>query len=268
MLDLVVRGRATAEGKRHLDRRAAGPGIRVGVKGPEQEAVTAEWLGLDLPTRVTPEQAAEVGFATERKIRLVRGGGGLMAKWQYNPRRPGVKLTKKVEIPRNSGGLRLRSNDEDEDMHAGEFRMFTHERTSLGMVNFNLSATVEFEGRKETLISKPLEVDIVDGYMITPQGAGLVMQPDSESIWQGSIWRDEAFRRTVTVSAIGLPAGVECESAELREAQTAFALQCKASATAPEGDHEVEIRAESVLSDEGTTPYIVEPVSAHVTIRR
>ena len=268
MLDLVVRGRATAEGKRHLDRRAAGPGIRVGVKGPEQEAVTAEWLGLDLPTRVTPEQAAEVGFATERKIRLVRGGGGLMAKWQYNPRRPGVKLTKKVEIPRNSGGLRLRSNDEDEDMHAGEFRMFTHERTSLGMVNFNLSATVEFEGRKETLISKPLEVDIVDGYMLTPQGAGLVMQPDSESIWQGSIWRDEAFRRTVTVSAIGLPAGVECESAELREAQTAFALQCKASATAPEGDHEVEIRAESVLSDEGTTPYIVEPVSAHVTIRR
>lgn len=268
MLNLVVRGRATAEGKRHLDRRAAGPGIRVGVKGSKQGAVTAEWLGLDLPTRVTPEQVAELEFAIERRIRLVRGGGGLMAKWHYNPRRPGVKVTKKVEIPRNSGGLRLRKNDEDEDMRAGEFRMFTHERTSLGMVNFNLSAVVEFEGRQQTLVSKPLEVDIVDGYMLTPPGEGLVMQPASESIWQGSIWRDEAFRRPVTVSAIGLPAGVECQPAELREAQTAFALQCKASTSAPEGDHEVEIRAESVLSDEGTTPYIVEPVSTRVTIRR
>jgi hypothetical protein len=268
MLDLVVRGRATADGKRHLDRRAAGPGVRVGVKGPEQEAVTAEWLGLDLPTRVTPEQAAQLEFVSERKIQLVRGGGGLMAKWQYKPRRPGAKLSKKVQIPRNSGGLRLRSNDESEDMHAGEFRMFTHERTSLGMVNFNLSATVEFEGRRQTLISKPLEVDIVDGYMLTPPGDGLVMQPESESTWEGSIWRAEEFRRPVTVSAIGLPAGVECEAAELSGAQTAFALQCKASASAPEGDHEVEIRAESVLSDEGTTPYIVEPVSACVTIRR
>ena len=268
MLNLVVRGRATAEGKRHLDRRASGPGIRVGVKGPKQEAVTAEWLGFDLPTRVTPEQAAQLEFATERKIRLVRGGGGLIAKWRYNPRRPGAKLTKKVAIPRNSGGLRLRSNDEDKDRHAGEFRMFTHERTSLGMVNFNLSATVDFEGRKQTLISKPLEVDIVDGYMLTPPGAALVMQPEGESIWRGSIWRDEVFRRPVTISAIGLPAGVECEPAELHDAQTAFALQCTASASAPEGDHEVEIRAESVLSDEGTTPYIVEPVSARVTIRR
>ena len=268
MLNLVVRGRATAEGKRHLDRRAAGPGIRVGVKGSKQEAVTAEWLGLDLPTRVTPEQVAELEFGIERKIRLVRGGGGLMAKWHYNPRRPGVRVTKRVEIPRNSGGLRLRKNDEDEDMRAGEFRMFTHERTSLGMVNFNLSAVVEFQGRQQTLVSKPLEVDIVDGYMLTPPGEGLLMQPASESIWQGSIWRDEAFRRPVTVSAIGLPAGVECQPAELREAQTAFALQCKASASAPEGDHEVEIRAESVLSDEGTTPYVVEPVSARVTIRR
>ena len=268
MLDLVVRGRATADGKRHLDRRASGPGVRVGVKGAAQEAVTAEWLGLDLPARVTPEQVGQLEFVTERKLRLVRGGGGLIAKWHYKPRRPGAKLAKKVQIPRNSGGLRLRSTDEDEDMHAGEFRMFTHERTSLGMVNFNLAATVDFEGRKQTLISKPLEVDIVDGYMLTPPEDGLVMQPESESTWRGSIWRAEEFRRPVTVSAIGLPAGVECEAAELRGAETAFALQCKASASAPEGDHEVELRAESVLSDEGTTPYIVEPVNARVTVRR
>ena len=268
MLNLVVRGRATAEGKRHLDRRAAGPGIRVSVKGTDQAPVTADWLGSDLPTRITPEQPAQIAFVTERKLRLVRGSGGLRAKWQYKPRRPGVELAKRVEIPRNAGGLRLRLLAEGDDPNEGEFRMFTHERTSLGMVNFNLSATVVVRGRKQTLISKPLEVDVVDGYGLMPPKAGLSLQQANESHWQGSIWRAEEFRRAVTVSAIGLPSGVECEAAELLDTQSAWSLRCKASADAPEGDHEVELRAESILSDEGTTPYVVEPIKATVTIRR
>ncbi len=268
MLNLVVRGRATADGKQHLDRRASGPGIRVSVKGTEQAAVTAAWLGFDLPTRITPEQPAQVAFVTERKLRLVRGGGGLRAKWQYKPRRMGVKLAKKVDIPRNAGGLRLRPLGEGDDPNEGEFRMFTHERTSLGMVNFNLSATVQVGGHEQTVLSKPLEVDVVDGYGLMPPEAGLSLQQANESLWQGSIWRAAEFRRAVTVSAIGLPSGVECEAAELLDTQSAWSLRCKASADAPEGDHEVELRAESILSDEGTTPYVVEPVKATVTIRR
>ena len=268
MLNLVVRGRATAEGKRHLDRRASGPGVRVGVKGVNQAAVTAEWLGLDLPARITPEEPALVEFVSDRKMRLVRGGKGNLAKWRYESRRQDVRLAKKVDIPRNIGGLRTRYLAEGGDMNKGEFRMFTHERTSLGMVNFNLAATVKVGDRERTVISRPLEVDIVDGYKLTPPAQELVLQQAQETTWRGSIWRDEEFRRTVTVSAIGLPAGVECEAAELIDAQTSYTLRCKAATDAPEGDHEVEIRAESVLSDEGTTPYVVEPVKTQVTIRR
>ena len=268
MLNLTVRGRATADGKRHLDRRASGPGIRVGVKGAEQTAVTAEWLGLDLPARITPEEPALVEFVSGRKLRLVRGGNGLLAKWRYESRRQDAKLAKKVAIPRNIGGLRTRHLAEGEDMNEGEFRMFTHERTSLGMVNFNLAATVKFGDSERTVVSKPLEVDVVDGYMLTPPADELVVQQAGESSWEGSIWRDDEFRRAVTVSAIGLPAGVECEAAELIDAQTAYTLQCKAAADAPEGAHDIEIRAESVLSDEGTTPYVVDPVKTQVTIRR
>ncbi|MCY4536460.1 MAG: hypothetical protein OXB91_13920, partial [Bryobacterales bacterium] len=231
-------------------------------------AVTAAWLGFDLPTRITPEQPAQVAFVTERKLRLVRGGGGLRAKWQDKTRRMGVKLAKKVDIPRNAGGLRLRPLGEGDDPNEGEFRMFTHERTSLGMVNFNLSATVQVGGHKQTVLSKPLEVDVVDGYGLMPPKAGFSLQQANESLWQGSIWRAAEFRRAVTVSAIGLPSGVECEAAELLETQSAWSLRCKAADDAPEGDHEVELRAESILSDEGTTPYVVEPVKATVTIRR
>ena len=266
-LNLVVRGRAVAEGKRHLDRRATGPGIRVGVKGDKQRAVTAEWLGFDLPARITPDQPAELSFLTDRRLRVVHGGNGTVAKWAYTARRPEVTVTQKVEIPRNTGSLRLRRIGDDEATEAGQFRMFTHERTSLGMVNFNLSAQVKVGDREETVISQPLEIDVVEGYKLAEPPTALSLASGGEGLWHGSIWRDAEFRRAVTVSATDLPSGVRCESAELHEDQTAYELRCEA-ADAPLGEYEVEIRAESVLSDEGTTPYVVDPVKAKLTISR
>ena len=267
-LNLIVRGRASEEGQEHLDRRATGPGVRVAVNGVEQPAVTAEWLGYDLPARITTEQPADLEFLTPRRLRLVRGGQGLIAKWAYSARRPGVEVKKKVEIPRNTGSLRLRRIGDQGSTESGEFRIFTHERTSLGMVNFNLSATVSADGRESIVQSKPLEVDVVDGYGLETPGHSLVIGADSEGSWNGSIWREPEFRRTVTVSAVGLPSGLQCEAAELAADQTSYELRCTASPDAPAGEHEVEIRAESMLSDEGTTPYLVDPVKAMLVIER
>ena len=266
--DLVVRGRATESGQEHLDRRAIGAGVRVPVKGEEQPAVTAPWLGYDLPARINPEQPAYVRFDTPRVLRLVRGGTGLVAKWSYGTRSDGVQLKQKIDIPRNSGSLRLRRMGDWDDKDSAEFRIFTHERTSLGMVNFNLTATIMAGGREHTLISQPLEVDVVDGYTLDSPPEDLELAAGGQGRWQGAIWRDPDFRREVTVSAIGLPSDVSCEAVVLADDQTGYELACSAGAKAPEGSHEVEIRAESVLSDEGTTPYIAEPAKASVVIRR
>lgn len=268
LLDLVVRGKASEEGLEHLDRRALGPGIRVGVKGSLQPAVTAKWLGYDLPARVNPEDPASVEFVTPRRQRLVRGAQGLIAKWVYRSRRPGVSVKKKVEIPRNSGSLRLRPVGDSDRADSGEFRMFTHERSSLGMVNFNLRATVTVDGRDMTILSKPLEVEVVDGYGLEAPESTLAIGAGSEALWTGSIWREPEFRRTVTVSALGLPAGLECTKAELGSEETRYELHCSASSDVPVGEHDVEIRAESMLSDEGTTPYIVDPVDASLVVGR
>ena len=268
VLDLVVRGRATESGQEHLDRRAIGAGVRVPVKGEEQPAVTAPWLGYDLPARINPEQPAYVRFDTPRVLRLVRGGTGLVAKWSYGTRSDGVRLKQKIDIPRNSGSLRLRRVGDWDDKESAEFRIFTHERTSLGMVNFNLTATIVAGGREHTVISQPLEVDVVDGYTLDTPPKDLELAAGGQGRWQGAIWRDPDFRREVTVSAIGLPSDVTCEEVVLADDQTGYELACSAGAKAPEGSHEVEIRAESVLSDEGTTPYIAEPAKASVVIRR
>ncbi len=267
-VDLIVRGKATEEGQANLDRIASGPGLKVAVKGTQQPDVTAEWLGYDLPARINPEQPAHLEFLTPRRLRLVRGGQGLIAKWKYTARRPGVRIKKPVAIPRNTGNIRLRRGDEDESKESGEFRIFVHERSSLGMVNFNLSSTVSFGGRDWVLLSKPLEIDVVDGYGLKPSPSPLTIMPAEAAIWRGSIWRDPEFRRSVTVSAIGLPTAVECQEARLEGGTTDFELRCSAGASAPVGEHEVEIRAESVLSDEGTTKYLADPVETTVSIRR
>lgn len=268
VLDLVVRGRATESGQEHLDRRAIGAGVRVPVKGDEQPAVTAPWLGYDLPARINPEQPAYVRFDTPRILRLVRGGTGLVAKWSYGARSDGVRLKQKIDIPRNSGSLRLRRVGDWDGKEAAEFRIFTHERTSLGMVNFNLTATIVAGEREHTVISQPLEVDVVDGYTLDAPAMDLELAAGGQGRWQGAIWRDPDFRREVTVSATGLPSDVSCEAAVLADDETGYELACSAGAKAPEGSHEVEIRAESVLSDEGTTPYIAEPANASLVIRR
>ena len=268
LLDLEVRGRSVEAGYEHLDRRAPGPGIKVVVGGVKQPPVTAEWLGYGLPVRINPEQPASLEFESPRQLRIVRGGQGLIAKWSYRARRAGVRITDPAATPRNigSGRLRLRRIGEEPSPESGEFRIFTHERTSSGMVNFNLSTTVTAGGREHVLYSKPLEIEVADGYGLRPAGAPLQLIPGSPTAWRGEIWRDPEFGRTVTVTAVGLPVGVQCEKAQLQGRETSYELSCRAAADADRGDFEVEIRAESVLSDEGTTKYLVEPVQARLSV--
>ena len=266
-VNLVIRGRAVEEGRKLLDRRAVGPGLRVNVKGTEQPPVTAEWLGYDLPARINPAQPASLDFVAPRRLRLVRGAQGIVAKWRYEARQPGVGVKQKVEIPRNTGSLRLRRMGDRDATESGEFRMFTHERTSLGMVNFNLSATVSSGGREHVIFTKALEVDVVDGYKLMSPEDPLVLNPGTAGAWMGSIWRDPEFRRTVMVSAIGLPNGVHCQEVEVPSDQTGYELRCRSTGDVATGEYEVELRAESMLSDEGTTRYLVDPVKARLTVQ-
>ncbi|MDE0102207.1 MAG: PPC domain-containing protein [Bryobacterales bacterium] len=266
-LSLVIRGRATEAGK-DLDRRATGPGIVVPVKGEGQAPVKAEWLGLDLPVRITPPQAGRLEFLTERRMKLVKGGGGLTAQWALLDRRPDAQIANKVDIPRNAGSLRLRKMDGWDGSKGGKFRIFSHERTSLGTMNLNLRASLRIADREQQLISRPLEVEVVEGYGINPLQQGLELAQGGDGTWRGSIWREDVFRRTVSVSATGLPAGIRCETTELEGEQTEFELACSASTDAPIGEHDVDVKAESVLSDEGTTPYPADPANGRITVRR
>jgi len=197
----------------------------------------------------------------------VRGAKGSVATGRYKARQPGGEVRQKVEIPRNTGSLRLRRIGDRDATESGDFRMFTHERTSLGMVNFNLSATVSSGGSEHTIFTKALEVDVVDGYKLMSPEDSLVLNPGTAGAWLGSIWRDPEFRRTVTVRVIDLPTGVQCQEAEVPSDQTGYELHCKSTGDVAAGNYEVELHAESMLSDEGTTRYLVDPVKARLTVQ-
>lgn len=265
-MNLVVRARGVRRDGSTIERRARGPGMRVEAADKARDPLTAPWLGCDLPARLVPEQPAAVEFLTPRALRVVRGGKRHAVRWAVNLR-GGASLAKPFELPRSAGALRLRVNDDKSKARQGEFLIFPHERTALGKTDFNMKAEVRAGGRTHTVYSAPLEIELVDGYGLRTADA-LEIPAGGAAAWSGSIRRDPEFRRTVKVYAENLPVGVACEAAELSAAAAGYRLQCTASADAAAGEYEVEIHAQSTLSDEATTPYAVDPLKTKLTVVR
>ena len=265
-MNLVVRARGVREDGSVIKRRAEGPGLRVAAAGKGRDPLTAAWLGYDLPARIVPQAPAAVEFLMPRALRVVRGGKQHVARWAVHVRGD-ASLAKPVEFPRSAGSLRLRVDKDKSKAAQGEFLIFPHERTGLGTMDFNLAAQVRAGGRTRTVYSAPLELEVVDGYGLKPASALKIAAGGSQT-WSGSIWRDREFRQTVRVRAENLPVGVECEPAELVADAADYRLQCAASADVAAGEYAVAIQAESILSDEATTPYTADPAQTTLTVAR
>ncbi len=266
-MNLVVRARGVREDGSVIERRAEGPGLKIAVAGKGQDSLSASWLGYDLPTRIVPEPPAAVEFLTPQIVRLVRGGRQHIARWAVNTRGD-AGIAKKIEIPRNAGGVRFRVDSEKSKATAGEFVMFPHERTDLGTVDYNLAVEIRSGGRTRTVYSAPLEIEVVDGFGLKPPENKLKIVAGQSGVWTGSIWRDPEFRQTVNVRAENLPVDVKCNEAELADAASRYELKCTVAEGVPAGEYEVEIQAESILSDEATTPYVAEAAKTRLTIAR
>ena len=266
-MNLVVRAKGVRDDGSVIERRAEGPGLQVAVAGKGQDSLSAAWLGYDLPTRIVPEAAVAVEFLSPREIRLVRGGKQHVVRWVVHTRGD-ASIAEKIEIPRNAGGVRFRVDSEKSKATAGEFVMFPHERTDLGTTDFNLGVAVRSQGRTRTVYSEPLEIEVVDGFGLEAPENQLSIASGKSAVWTGSIWRDPEFRQTVKVRAENLPVDVKCDGAELADEATRYELKCTVAEGVPAGEYDVKIQAESILSDEATTPYVAEAAKTKLTIAR
>ncbi len=246
-----------------IERKAEMPGLVTPITG--DQPARADWMGASLAAAIAPEEPGALEFLTPRKLRVVFGGKQHTVRWKFTPR-GSARLAKAVEVPRNAGTVRLRETKENSKRDQGEFQLFAHERTGLGPSDFQFQAEVSDGGRTTTVYSQPMVIDVVPGYSIDPPAEPIRISAGRDLKLSGDLRRDPEFPHPVTVRVENLPLGVECAEATLTPGDARYALDCKAEMSAQPGEYEVDLLATSQLSDEGTTPYDLEPLTAKLVV--
>ena len=190
-----------------------------------------------------------------------------LARWEFTTRGGGASLAEPIEVPRGSGTVRLRGDEENSGPKKGQFEIFAHERTPAGRTEFRLTAMIRSGDRKRTIYSQPFEIDVVEGYSMQAPENELTLSQGGSGEWAGSIHRDAEFIQPVTVKAGNLPVGVTCEEAQVGTERTGFEIRCQAAPAAAAGEYEVEILASSKLSEDGTTPYNLPAASVKLVVK-
>ena len=261
--DLDVLAKARLDDGGFIERKAAMPGLVTPIAG--DQPARADWLGANLAVSIGPEEPGALEFLTPRKLRVVFGGKQHTVRWKFTPR-GSARLAKAMEVPRNAGTVRLRETKEQSKRDQGEFQLFAHERTGLGPSDFQLQAEVSVGGRTTTVYSQPMVIDVVPGYSIDAPAEPIRISAGTDLELSGDLMRDPEFPHPVTVKVENLPLGVECAEATLNPGDARYALDCKAEMSAQPGEYEVDLLATSQLSDEGTTPYDLEPMTAKLIV--
>ena len=131
-----------------------------------------------------------------------------------------------------------------------------------------LRATVEIDGRKETIYSAPIRFDMLEGYRIEPGVEVTSIRPGGTSELAGTVSREPEFTSSVNLSAQNLPLGVECEAFDLGPQDTTYRLPCRAEASAEPGEYQIELISRATLAGPGNTrvPYRVSPVETQLVV--
>lgn len=266
--NLVVQGEGETEDGGVLRRRARGSGLVTEVAGRNQRPLTAEWLNLELPAVTTPAQPAILEVLTPRYVRMIPGMEHEI-RWSVAARQSGAELPKRVRIVGNTGGqVTIKDPKEDRKAGSGKLLVRTTERTTVTTLDFALSAKVTIDGRTETIFSPAVRLDLVRGYSVHPETGVTLLRPGGRAVLAGRLEREPDFLSPIHLSAEGLPAGVECDAAELAAGENHFRLACRAETSAKPGAYEIDLVSRSTLSGPRDTkvPYKIAPVRTRLEI--
>ncbi len=261
--ELDVVAKAKLDDGSVVERKASLPGFITQVAG--DQPTRADWMGTKMAAAIGPEEPGVLEFLTPRKVRVVFGGKQHKVRWKFTPR-GSARLAKAVAIPRDAGSARLRVDKDASKRDQGEIQLFAHERTSLGPTYLQLQAEVIDDGKRYTVFSQPMIIDVVPGYSIDAPETPVRISAGTDAKIAGEMMRDAEFPHTVTVKAENLPLGVECAETHLTPGATRYSLNCKAGMSAQPGEYDVDLLATSQFSDEGTTPYDLEPLTAKLVV--
>ena len=151
-------------------RRAEGPGMTVGVTGAtlqgsvdRQRAITAPWLGLQLPAGVTRPPAATLEVTMLERKRMEEGDQ-LMFRWKWNPRDSAQTFPKAVGVD-IVGAADIRIIDaktDPKDRTTGTFLVTTTKLTRPATYDLYINGRLMVDGQQQDIVSRPIPVEVME----------------------------------------------------------------------------------------------------------
>jgi hypothetical protein len=167
---LMIEGIAELADHSQIVRRAEGPGMTVGVTGAtlqgsvdRQRAVTAPWLGLQLPAGITSSPAATLEVSIVDRKRMEEGDQ-MQFRWKWNPRDPGQALPKSVNVDM-VGAADIRIIDvkvDPKDRTAGTFLVTTTKLTRPAKYDLYITGRLTVDAQQENIVSRPITVEVME----------------------------------------------------------------------------------------------------------
>jgi pre-peptidase len=274
-LELSIWGEGGAP-DRPIRRRAEGPGLMFTVNGEEQYTITADlilpkpttygWLGIDLPVGVRTPAPAVLEIA-DRSIRAVQG-------MDYPIAYKLVKQTPAI-VTKNVGGLELptvkdlglENKSEPKGADAGKLTLRSTLETPLVKFDLVPSATVEINGKEETVVAPAVAVELVRAYSLELKSQRVELTIGGKAELTGLVRREPIFTGTVKISVGDPPDKVSCTPVEVPNPKSEFSLTCEAASGTPQGDFEVHLVSSATIP--GRTDkreYAFPPVAARMII--
>jgi hypothetical protein len=231
-------------------RRAEGPGLVTPVRGLRQKAITAEWLGTDLPMAVSKPLPVKLSSP----IPLVRISQGVEFPLNYKIERG---LTGKVigklreTIATQVGNLRILQGPPGKSPDSGSMLVNTNFATPTTKFDMLTSVTGDLDGKQVEIYAPIVTFEVVPGYRVLPDSSEWRAQPGKPFQLAGSIYREPSFEgEMVKLEVNELPEGVACRQTDVQAWVSEFSIDCQIASTAAKGAHEIQIASQA--PDTGT----------------
>ncbi len=277
-VELSVWAEATLKDGSVVRRRAWGPGLvtevlgRTGVPDPNSidryRSVVVPWLNFELPMAVARAFPAKLTIDGPSDARFVQGAEYPL-KWKFEAGSPEIRPPKKIDV--DSPGIRevfIQAEDPDaEYLKEGTFKVKAVERMQLQKFNVVLFGEVEAPGGSQIVYSRPVTLEVIQGYRIEVPITSITLQPGRTAELAGKVVREPTFNQAVTIKAEYLPDGVSAEAVEVPGDQQEFRLVLKADASAPPGDYDIQLTFSSLTgTKEKLIPYKIPPMTMRLNV--
>lgn len=168
--ELTVEAVAALADGSQIVRRAEGPGMTVGVAGAtlqgsvdRQRAITAPWLGLQLPAAATvpPPATLEVTMLGRKRL---EEGDQMQFRWKWTARDAGQAFPKAVnaDMPGAADLRVIDARTDPKDRTAGTFTITTTKLTRPAKYDLYITGRLMVDGQQRDIVSRPIAVEVLE----------------------------------------------------------------------------------------------------------